>query len=137
MRDFHINIKSSDSITHFPENNSSAFTISFPIDLHVGGDNWRFAVVDISHPKVISDTKMLTLYCDAVTSSIVDGELKEILRRFPNKRFDGVAYSAPQYIKPKTERIAQMSFTLRGDNNSSVEFEPGDTFLTLHFQIDF
>lgn len=135
MRDFYVNLKSTDNLEHFPENNAVSFTVNFPFDICSDGSSWKCALVDISHPPVKTKNTMITLYCDDVDPTIIDENFSCILRRFPNRRFDGVAYSSPQYIKPKSERISQMSFTLRGDNNSELEIEEGTTYITLHFVI--
>ena len=136
MRDFYVNVSSFDSLNHFPSNAGDSFTVKFPVELHMSGASWMCALVDISHPALVTPVRMLTLYCDAVRDTIIDGKLCKILRRFPNRRFDGVAYSSPQYIKVKSERLTQMSFMLKGDNNSSVDFEKGETYITLHFILE-
>ena len=136
MKDFYVNIKNTDSLNHFPTNSKNSFTLNFPIDLHIHGFPMKCALVDISHPPVITDCPMITLHCDAVTPSVIDSSLKPILRRFPNRRFDGMAYSSPQYIKIKSERIVQMSFSLRDDNSELIQFSEGVTYITLHFTAD-
>lgn len=135
MKDYYVHVSSDDSSRYFPDNKANDFTVLLPTPLELRGRSWKCALVQTSIPDSTSTDDYFTICCDFLSDSIIDGQLKPVLRRLRVDGANAVSLS-PQYITPKYGHIDQMHFSLRLENNSLLPVDKsGKSYFTLHFVI--
>lgn len=132
--DYFVHVRSDDSSSLFPSNTPFSFTVKLPVELAFQGD-WFCSLVDILHPAPEgSQPKTLTVKCDFVRTSIVDGTTDTVLRRFFTRGFDGHMFADARYMRVLGTSARQLAFSITGDNIKHALQGDGVTVLTVRFR---
>ena len=133
---FFVYLRSDDSSYLFPENTPFSFTVALPNTLKFQGA-WECALAEITYPDIEQTLSpdTLTLLCDFVENSIIDGTTKTILRRFNDRQFKGQVFGDCRYIDVVKSTAHQLAFRITTNNtNIHPQQQSGVTSIVLSFR---
>jgi hypothetical protein len=134
LDEFVIYMRSDDSQSFFPNNTAFSFSVQLPHTIAFTG-MWKCCLDEISYPAVENlANKTLTLHCDFVDHSVIDGNSFQVLRRFFHRNFTGHVFGDNRYIPVLKTSARQLTFWITRDNTNEIIEGQGVTYLTLKFR---
>lgn len=130
--------KSDDSLEYFADNKPYQFRVHLNTPLILKGF-WKVSLVDFyaeSSARGKNPDKFLLVYSDICKESLLSGNLRPILRRFPftNKNQWNYSFDSDVYVPVKKHHIYEIEFYIKTSSDELATQLTEPVVLTLHFR---
>lgn len=136
--DRYVYIESDDSDSYFKDNEHCKFKIHLKYPLMLPG-TWKVGLVAFyttinTRQKLNSST--LYLYCNFCKESLVQGELRKLLRNIPMTKQNKWQHSFQNvyYVPVSSEEILEMEFYIKTKDGQLASFLSNPVAIQLHFK---
>lgn len=130
-------IRSDECDDYFPQNKPFKFKIHLKTPLILKGF-WTMALLEFycSLPSKAKNDSVLHIFCNVCKESILEGELKQILRRIPPSKRGQWLYSfaTPFYLRVAKQEIYEMEFYIETESGELASFLSEPLMITLRFK---
>lgn len=130
-------IRSDECNDYFRDNKSYKFKVHLKSPLILKGF-WTVALLEFycTIPSKAKNDDVLHLFCNFCKESILDGELKPILRRIPSSKKSQWlhSFSSPFYLPVLKQEIYEMEFYIETETGQLASFLNDPLMLTLRFR---